>query len=344
MSEEQESGEEGADKDRSTKEVLSEGELDALMDSYSGDEGAADGGSPSGECKPFDFSTREQTLLAQMPALKKLNELHSSALAEGIQESYGFAVQVAVADIQLLKLDQALTNISDPSAINLAKISPLNGTSYIVLPGALLSYFVDTYFGGAPAGASVAFTRTALTPTELRINEVLIANFLSTLTQAWSEKIDLSPQLTGYESKPTYLQASSPDELALLFPFEIRVGEWTSSIDWIVPYAALEPLRQKLGSLSVESKPQQKNHDWEEHFLRELQHVRLDVSGSFESGLVSISDVLNLKAGSILPLKMPSDVTFCVEKIPFFYGEHGVLNGNKSIKIKEIISHDEESV
>jgi len=327
----------------STEEVLSEGELDALMDTFSGDEaGNGDAVAASGECRPFDFSTREQTLLAQMPALKKLNEKQSMALAQGLQELYGVSAQVDVVDIQLLKLDQALMNVADPSAINLAQLPPLNGTSYIVLPAILLSFVVDAYFGGVPANPSVEFTRSHLTPTEQRINEVLVEKFLSTLVDAWSEKVHLSPQLTGFEHNPTFLQAATPDDLALKFPFEIRVDEWASSIDWIVPYAALEPLRQKLGNFVDEPGQPQKNSDWEQHFLRELQHVRLEVSGSYESGPVSISDVLSLKPGSIVPLKMPLDVAVCVEDMPFSHGEHGVLNGNKSIKITEIIRHESD--
>lgn len=318
----------------SEEEVLSEGEIDALMDSFSDDE-SAPGSAPGGDYTPFDFSTREQTLLAQMPALKKLNELHAAALVQGISDLYGFAAQVSVAEIQLIKLDQAFENIAEPSAINLAKIAPLTGTSYVVLPGVLLSTFVDMYFGGAQANPASEFTRESLTPTELRINEVMISKFLATLAESWHEKVQLSPQLAGFETKPSYLQANSPDDMALIFPFEIRVGEWVSSIDWIAPYAAMEPLRQTLGSLAVETKQQPKNSDWEFHFSRELAQVQLEVSGAFESGHVSISEVLSLKPGTILPLKMPADVTLSIESVPYFTGEHGVLNGNKSIKIKE---------
>ena len=324
----------------STKEVLSEGELDALMDTFSGEEAANTPVAGPGECVPFDFSTREQTLLAQMPALKKLNEKHSMALAQVMQELYGVTAQVNVVDIQLLKLDQALANVVEPAAINLAQMPPLNGVSYIVLPGVLLSFVVDAYFGGSTVAASTEFTRKSLTPTELRINEVLVGKFTASLVEAWSEKIQLSPQLDGLETSPTYLQANSPDDLALVFPFQFTVGEWSATLDWIVPYAALEPLRQKLCSLAEEAVPAQKSSAWEEHFQRELAHVQLEISGTFESGPVSISEVLNLRPGSIVPLKMPTHVAVAVENQPFSLGEHGVLNGNKSIKITEIIKHE----
>lgn len=323
-----------------TEDVLSEGELDALMDTFSSDDTLGDSAASDQGCQPFDFGRREQTLLAQMPGLKKLTEKQSLALVGSIHESYGISAQVEADEIRLLKLDQAISAISEPSGINLITTAPLNGVSFVVLPGDLLSFFVDKYFGGAQGGTTASNERSVLTPTEIRINDVLTGKFLSTLIDAWQEKIKLIPQVKSFEVSPAFVQASSPDELALLFSFVINVGGWKSSIDWIVPYAALEPMRSKFGSPVPISKSQAKNTDWEKHFRKELQSVDLEVTGSFASGHASIADVLNLKPGSIVPLKMPTDVNVCIENRMFSYGEHGVLNGNKSIKIKEIIGRE----
>ncbi|MFK8047091.1 MAG: flagellar motor switch protein FliM [Halioglobus sp.] len=322
-----------------SKDVLSEGEIEALMDSVSeGDVPPVDDGLGT-SCVPFDFSTREQALLAQMPALKTLNEKHSVALAQSIFESYKLIAHVEAADVALVKLDQGLQDISDPSGINLVTLAPLNGTSYVVFPGELLSFFVDSFFGGVPGSPSEPPSRKNLTPTEKRINDVLFARFLATLKEAWSDVVSLSPTPTAFEINADFLQASSPDDLAMLFPFAVTVGEWQSVINMLVPYSSIEPLRPKLGTPGIEQKPQQSNSSWEAHFLRELQCVELEVSGSFTSRDVSIAEVLNLKPGSIVPLKMPNEVNVWVENKAFSLGEHGALNGNKSIKITEILQH-----
>ncbi|MFT4823229.1 MAG: flagellar motor switch protein FliM [Halioglobus sp.] len=322
-----------------TKDVLSEGEIEALMESVS------EGEVPRGDdgrgisCETFDFSTREQALLAQMPALKTLNEKHSLALAQSILGAYKLNAHVEVADIALVKLDQVLQEIPDPSGINIVTLAPLNGVSFVVFPGQLLSFVVDNFFGGTPGISNVASTRKNLTPTERRINDVLAAGFLATLKEAWSEVVSLNPAPSSFEINADFLQASSPDELALSFPFAVKIGEWESVINWIVPYSSIEPLRPKLGSPGLEQKPQPSNSNWEAHFRWQLQAVELEVSGSFTSRDVSIAEVLRLKPGSIVPLKMPTEVNVYVENTPFLLGEHGALNGNKSIKITEMMPH-----
>jgi flagellar motor switch protein FliM len=323
-----------------SKDVLSEGELDALMDSVSeGDISLEDTGTGS-SCRTFDFSTREQALLAQMPALKNINEKHALALALGIQKQYKIHSQVGLDEVRLVKLDQALNSIKGPSGINLIKVAPLNGVSFVVLPGKLLSFFVDNFFGGALGGSHEESARKSLTPTERRINDVLTEGFMLTLKEAWSEKVTLNPELSSFETNSDFLQAGSPDDQALLFSFSVKVGEWQSAIDWIVPYAAMEPLRKKLGISGTDLQPPQTSSHWEAHFRRGLAQVELEVSGVFAPSQVSISEVLNFKPGSIVPLKMPTQVTVFIEGQPFSSGEHGVLNGNKSIKIMEMIKND----
>jgi flagellar motor switch protein FliM len=323
----------------SSKDVLTEGELDALMDGFSKGEVAADSPALERDCEPFDFGTREQNLLAQMPALKRLHEKHAMALSQGIQTLYRVAAQVDVAETRLLRFDKALEAIEGPAGINMMTIAPLNGLSFVVIPGELLSFLVDSYFGGGRSGQASA-PRERLTPSERRLNDVLTEKFIATLTETWRETISFTAQVQSFESNPAFLQAGAPQSLALVFPFVVSVGEWSACIEWLVPYPALEPLRVKLSSAGTLEKPAQGASNWEQHFLQALQGVDVEVVGSFLSEQVSIADVLAFKPGSILPLKMPNEVTVCVENQVFSIGEHGVHNGHKSIKIKEIISEN----
>jgi flagellar motor switch protein FliM len=321
----------------SSKDVLSENELDALMDSVSsGDVDFADEAAGQ-NCQPFDFSTREQVFLAQMRGLETLNEKHSLALTQAVRDLFKVPVEIKVGDIELVRMEEAINRIPEPSGINVLKIAPLGGVSMVVYPGELLSVFVDRYFGGAADDSSVKkASRINLTPTERRINDLLLEKFQSTLVTAWHDKIALSTEKLSFESRPDFLQGGAPSEMALRFPFVTKIGDWQSAIDWIVPYASFEPLKPKLGSppLTATAKP---GNNWEAYFRGELLSIELEVHGVFTTRKVSIAEVLSLKKGSIVPLKMPSEVSVWIEGQMISTGEHGSLNGNKSIKIMEML-------
>lgn len=323
----------------SSKDVLTDGELDALMDGFS--KGEVEPGSQASHrpCEPFDFSTREHNLLTQMPALKSLHEKHAMALSLGIQSLYRIAAHVDAGETQLLRTDQALSGIQGPAGINMLSLAPLNGLSFLVIPGELLSFLVDSFFGGGRGGTGVG-ARERLTPSERRLNDALADKFLATLTDTWRDTISFSAKVQSFESNPEFLQTGAPQSLALAFPFTVSVGDWSARIDWLVPYPALEPLRSQLSSAGALAQPAATGSSWEQHFVRALQSVDVEIVCSFLSEEVSIADVLAFKAGSIVPLKMPTEVTVSVENQVFSTGEHGVHNGHKSIRIKEIIGEN----
>ena len=322
----------------SGKEVLSEGELDALMDTVSGGDVPLDDGGPDGGCRLFDFSTREQALLAQMPALKTINEKHAMGLAQGIRELFKLPVEVEAGEVKLLKLAESLAAIPEPSAINTVRTLPLNGVSFLIAPGELTSFFVDQYFGGSSQGQHYQPTNNDLTPMERRMNEVLVTRFLLTLQSAWADKVPLNVELLGTETNPDFMQLGALDQLILCFSFGISVFDWQSKIDWIVPYAALEPLRSKLGSPSASAPSREGGTDWQAFFCNELPAVELELSAAVTSGAVSIAEVLRLREGAIIPLREPNEVTICVEGKPFCSGEHGSFNGKKSVKITRLFN------
>jgi flagellar motor switch protein FliM len=134
------------------------------------------------------------------------------------------------------------------------------------------------------------------------------------------------------------LRLGSEDDLILQFSFAVTALECEFAIDWFLPYATLEPLRARLGALPPEVRPQA-SADWEHHFRDALLSVSLEVTGAFFTRTVSIADVLTYKEGVIVPIKMPDEVTVLIEGVPFSMGEHGVINGKKSIKIKDLFEH-----
>ena len=325
----------------SSKDVLSEGELDALMETFSEEDAPMNDPAFQKSCEPFDFSTRDQNFVAQLPALKNLNEKFALALGPAIRKLYGFTAQIDSAEAQPQTLEAVFAEVNAPLGINILRIAPLTGSCYVLLPGELLSFVVDRYFGGGSgkAGAKAA-ARTSLTHSEQRVNDALRENFLATLSDTWHDKVQLSPSLTAFESSTDFLQLPDPGEQVISFPFTLQVGEWSTTIEWVVPSSALEQLRPKLGNQALAEQPAAKNTDWERHFLRELQQVTLELSGAFQSESVSIADVLSLKAGTIVPLKMPTEVLVSIEGEPMSIGEHGVLNGHKSIKIKRMLGSE----
>lgn len=321
-----------------SSEVLTEQELDALMDSISENGVDGEGNAAPLDCELFDFASRQHMLLAQMPALQTLTERHAASLAQVLMDAYKMPVTVSPGAVTMLPATQAMQGVVEPAGINLFSLAPLNGISCVVVPSDFLSFLVESYFGGVPGASGGRTGGKELTPTERRINDVFCSRFLDCLQNVWKDKVSLSPSVHKVEQCAEHLQLGTEDDLILKFSFAVTALECEFTVDWCMPYATLEPLRARLGALPPEVRPQA-SADWERHFREALQSVRLEVTGAFFTRTVSIADVLTYKKGVIVPIQMPDEVTVLIEGVPFSMGEHGVINGKKSIKIKDLFEN-----
>lgn len=318
-----------------SNDVLTEQELDALRETIS-EEGIEGGSALSHkDCELVDFASRQHMLLAQMPALEALNERQADALGQILADAYKLPAMVESGKVSMQPAPDVFRNVVEPAGISLFGLAPLNGVCALVLPGDFLSFLVHTYFGG---GSSAAGGRTAgkeLTPTERRINDTFCERFLGSVAEVWKDKIALTPSVRRVEQSGEHLQMGADDDLILRFSFVVKVMDSEFTLDWLMPYAMLEPLRPRLGVVQPDLLPSA-SADWERHFRDALQSVNLEITGAFFTRTVSIADVLTFREGGIVPIQMPEEVTVMIEGVPFSMGEHGVINGKKSIKIKDL--------
>lgn len=318
----------------STKEVLSDDEIEALMDTVddaSSDPTALD---ENGDYQLFDFAARDNALLEQMPALKTVNEKVCRELEDTLLHSFRMPFEIDIEAMELLKIDECLKSLSEFSAINLLKFDITSGMSLAVVSGRLLSEVINRYFGSSFSGAGLPQEERDLTPTEERMNERLLSHVLAALQVGWQDITPLEVKLLETETNPSFVKIGSADDMVVRFKISLKLQEFEESISWILPYAALEALRPKLGNLGRPLSDAKSTKNWNQLLTQQLRAVELDVTAVFTTLELSLNEVLNLKEGSILPMRIPDQVKVYSGDVPMFAGEYGSFDSNKAISVK----------
>ncbi|WP_461520236.1 flagellar motor switch protein FliM [Porticoccus sp.] len=326
------------------KDVLSEGELEALMESVSSTDAIASNGETRVNLRLFDFSAREQNQLEQLPVLLTLHEKLAATLTPSLQGLFRAPVEVVPADLKMVKLEEVLLSIPELAGINLVNATPLSGLALAVLPGDSLSFFVNQYFGGQPGSAAFKSARSHLTPTEKRINDLMIGRFLSALSESWKDVLKLSPEVVKFETNPDFLQLGTSSSLFLKGVYQLSLFDWKGTLEWAMPYNAIESIKARLeGTKEPEGGSEVDTSGWSHHFRKELMSIDVSVSGQIGCRTMSLAEILNLRQGSIVSLSSPTDVTLYVEDEAFCTGEYGAISGKKSIKIRGLVNDDSRS-
>jgi flagellar motor switch protein FliM len=94
----------------------------------------------------------------------------------------------------------------------------------------------------------------------------------------------------------------------------------------------LEPIRDLLDA-GVQSDRDARDDRWATAIRGDMEHADVELHARLVEKRLAVRDLMKLKAGDIVPIDLPDEVTLCAEGVPLFRGEFGMANGNNAIKL-----------
>lgn len=316
-----------------SEDVLTEGELDALMESVDEGTSAADA-ADDGQFRRFDFSAREQSLLREFTALGPLIERQADMLATALESGFSIDFTVRAEPAALISVGDAIASLERSVAVSATSLSPVIAPVFAIAPAGLLSFVVNSYFGGG-SGFSAESTRVSLTPTELRLAERIAESQIASLVNAWADKLPLDPGEIATMGVPDRLEMLPRSDLLMRLAFELSVGDFTSTVSLLLPFASLEPYRARFAPPRKKEEPEN-TQSWEPFFRRELPGIELEVAGVLATQSIALADLLQLQPGAVIPLAPPEAVSLKVDNVTLAEGRYGSYDGTKAVQLETL--------
>ena len=316
-------------------DVLSQDEIDALL--HGVDEGAVstEAPCPPGEARNFDFATQDRIVRGRMPTLEMVNERFARLIRIGIFNFLRRAPDISVKPIEMVKFADYVHSMYVPTNLNLVRVKPLRGTALIVFEPRLVFTMVDTFFGGGGRFQAKIEGRE-FTATEMRVVQLMLNQVFADLTEAWAPVVQLEFEYLNSEVNPHFANIVTPREYVVVSRFGVEFEGIVGDIHVTMPYSMVEPMREILDA-GIQSDRIERDERWIGTMRENVQQADVELSSDLTHTRVSLRDLINLKAGDVLPIEMPRSVTLCVERVPLFRGEFGISNGHRAIKISEIL-------
>jgi len=318
------------------KEVLSQDEVDALMEGV--DNGAIEQGATTeqSEAKVLDFATQERIVRSQFPVLQRIHERFAKKLATSLYDLISREAEIELDDLKNLKYSEYIKSLEAPCSINLLRMSPMRGKSMIALDRELIYLIVDNYFGGYGAGFDKNTEVDEFTPTELQINNVLIDILMHDLQEAWSPIMKVDMTKVGYEMNPQLTNIVSANEVLLLSEFKVTINEFSGKMYIVLPYSMLEPVREQLDLGAARTDDDIDPH-WVAALQKELFDAKVSLQAFFPETEATLGDIQKLQVGDIIPIELPDHITAYINGIPRFVAKYGLSRDKYSLKIQHKI-------
>jgi len=235
--------------------------------------------------------------------------------------------------------DGILTAVAErtplPTSLNLYTVKPWPRNALVAVDGKLLFVLVDSYYGGAGRQAANA-TREKLTPTEQRLNKIVVDLVIEHFRRAFAPVAALEFQHVQTEINPNYVSVATPSEAVVVTRLEVTLNEAGGAVSLVLPLSSFDSVRDKLaeGLKSVSAETRQR---WRHSLRAQLEHTQLDLATVFLEAELTMRELLQLKPGDILPIEMPKTATLRAGSRPLLRGKFGRSRGYNAVSVVEAV-------
>ena len=318
-------------------DILSQDEVDALLGGV--DDGAIDTSAEDqpqdGEVRSFDFNNQERIVRGRLPTLEMINERFARYFRVSFFNLLRKSPEISVNGIEMIKFSEYIHTLFVPTSLSMIKMAPLRGTGLIMLDPKLVFILVDNFFGG-DGTIHAKIEGREFTHTELRVIEKVVHICFADLVRAWEAVMAVEFSYHSHEVNPHMANIVSPTEVIVVSNFHVELDGGGGDIHIVFPYSMIEPIRTVLDA-GVQSDHGDIDERWSILLKEELMHAKINMQALFVEKQVPVSDLINFKAGDIIPIEMPEQVMVLAEDMPIIRGQYGEHQGAAAIKVEEIV-------
>lgn len=329
-------------------QVLSQSEVDALLAAVSEGEVAANSGDTvaSGPKDDrvvvvYDLTSQDRIIRGRLPQLDVIYEKFMRSFRVSLSSALRKIAALNHASTDFLKFGEFINTLPMPTCMSVLRFNALRGSALLVIESKLAYALVDSFFGGDDRPYTKIEGKD-FTPIELSIVRKVVELAIEDLENAWAsvEKIDASFVRT--EVNPQFVGIVPPTDVVIASTFDVELENANGTITLVIPYATIEPIKQKLANgFQVESDQTDKKL-WTSIIQEQLLETEVEMKVELGQTEILLRDLMKLKPGDVIPLDHDVNGEFDVqvEAVKKFKGYHGVNHGSVAVQVTKKISKD----
>ena len=312
--------------------VITDEEVQALLDRA----GPSKGG--PAEARPYDLTATPRITRGRLPTLELLLENFARQFRGHLGELVQRELQVSYEGVQPQRSADYLASLPTPACLDVARARPFTGQVLFALDPELLAVLVDAFYGG-PGRAAPRDPERGLTPTEARFARLVVKQAAVDLAAAFAPVAKLEIEPVKQERSSHFVDLGGPAETVLVNRFRIGLGQASGSLDFVVPAAAIEPLREVLASASAIREPTGAA-PWAPTLSQTVAEARVEVRAVLAEAEISLGELVRLKPGDVVPIEAPREAVLLAGDVPLYRARFGVSRGRNALTVTETLRRE----
>ncbi|WP_375393547.1 flagellar motor switch protein FliM [uncultured Sphingomonas sp.] len=213
------------------------------------------------------------------------------------------------------------------------------GQAFCMFDGRFILGLLDLFFGGT--GAVAPTLPTEFSPAAEALIARLGASIAVPLAASWEPLARINFTPGRVEANAAILADIDGDDPVIVTRFGLAIGDAKPVfVDLVYPVAALKPHGASL-TAKVLGKTSAPDPQWRSGLTRAAMTVRFPIRSVLAEPVVSLSMLMALKAGDVIPIDIANEVPVMVGKDRLGCGTVGTSNGRAAIQLTSLSRIDE---
>jgi len=243
-------------------------------------------------------------------------------------------VEVSLDSISSVRFGDYLNSIPLPAILGVFKAEPWDGFGLVTVESSLIYSIIDVLLGGGRGQSAVRVEGRPYTTIETNLVQQMIALILQDAEHAFAPLSPVHFNLERLETNPRFAAISRPANAAILVELRIDMEDRGGSVEIMMPYATLEPIRDLLLQMFMGEKFG-RDPIWEGHLATEIHAAEVEVDAVLYETHLPLGRVLSLDVGQTLVFDIePSDpVTIKCGNVTLTEGTLGKVEDSIAIRV-----------
>jgi len=343
-----------------SNQVLSQSEVDALLAAVSegevGGGGNASSSSGSGGASAggggvidervvvaYDLTSQDRIIRGRLPQLEVIYEKFMRSFRVSLSSALRKIASLTLASTDFLKFGEFVNTLPMPTCMSVLRFNNLRGSALLVIESKLAYALVDNFFGGADRPYTKVEGKE-FTQIELSIVRKVVDLAIEDLEVAWETVEKIGCSFVRTEVNPQFVGIVPPTDVVIASTFDVELEHANGTVTIVIPYATIEPIKQKLSSgFQIESDQTDKKL-WTAIIREQMLETDLNLQVNLGETAIQLEDLMSLKVGDVIGLNQDAtgELDIQVEGVKKFKCFSGIHHGSVAVQVTQVIDKGRE--
>jgi flagellar motor switch protein FliM len=243
-------------------------------------------------------------------------------------------VEVSLDRITSVRFGDYLNSIPLPAILAVFKAEEWDNYGLITVDSNLIYSVIDVLLGGRRAPSSVRIEGRPYTSIESSMIRRMVEVILADAEQAFAPVSPVRFSVDRLETNPRFAVISRHANAAILVKLRIDMEDRGGSVELLLPYATIEPIRDVLLQMFMGEKFG-RDPIWEGHLATEIGHAEIAVDAVLYEAQLPLKRMMDLQVGDTLDLDLGPDalVTVRCGNVALTEGRMGRVGDHVAVRV-----------